>query len=92
MNVGDAAMLRILDRNDRPVGAAFLHRVQRVFKAETGQRQTIGRIFQRGAVAVAPRRALKGDGAGGIGGGSGGHGVDQGDGGGGKTVHDRCRA
>ena len=34
VNVGDAAMLRILDRDDRAVGAAVLDRFQRVFKAE----------------------------------------------------------
>jgi len=72
VNVGHAAMLRILDRDDRPAGAAILHRFQRVFEAEAGQRQAIGGIFGRSAVAVAARRPLERNGAGRIGRASGG--------------------
>ena len=43
MDVGDAAVQRILDRDDRAIGAAVLHRVDRVLEVEAGQRQPVGK-------------------------------------------------
>ena len=61
VDIGDAAMLRIFNRDDRAGSAAILDRLECVFKAEARQRQA-GRIaFQRSAVAIAARRALKGE-------------------------------
>ncbi len=87
MNVGDAAVLRILDRDDRARGASVLHRVERVLEGEARQRQAGGRVLERGAVAVAARRALQRHRAGRIGGGGGGHRLDQLQRGGGEAFH-----
>ncbi|SUJ26067.1 Uncharacterised protein [Sphingomonas paucimobilis] len=63
MDVGDAAMQRIFDRDDRAVGLARLHSLQRVGEIEAGQRQTIGKGLDGGDMAVGARRPLERDGA-----------------------------
>ena len=65
-------------------GLAVLHRIERILEAEAGQRQALGIVFERGAVAVAAGRALKGDGARGILRGGAGHLLDKGESGLGK--------
>ncbi|GGN40353.1 hypothetical protein GCM10011349_01170 [Novosphingobium indicum] len=66
MDVGHAAVLRILDGNDGPLGTPFLHGIQRILKGKTRQRQTVGVIFERRTVRVAAGRTLQRDGAGAI--------------------------
>ena len=87
VDVRDAAVLRVLDRDDRARGAAVLDRIERILEAEAGQRQAVGRIFERGPVRIGARRALEGDRARRIGGGGLGHLLDQREGGLGKAVH-----
>src|SRR3546814_10455582 len=43
MDVRDAAMQRIFDRDHRAIGAAILHGFDRVGEIETRQRQTVGK-------------------------------------------------
>src|SRR3546814_2527992 len=59
MNVGDAAVQAVLDRDDRAVDAPFAHRVDRVLERIAGHRQRIRVIFARGEVAVRAGRALQ---------------------------------
>ena len=59
MDVGDAAVQAVLDRNDRAVDAAFAHGVDRILERIAGHRQRVRVIFARGEVAVRARRALK---------------------------------
>jgi hypothetical protein len=56
MDIGHAAVLRILDRDDRLAGAPVLHRVERVLERKARQRQAIGHHFQRGAVRIGAGR------------------------------------
>ena len=63
MDIGDPTVLRILDRNDCAPRAPIGHRIERILERKARQRQAIGRGFQRGAVRIGARRALKGDGA-----------------------------
>ena len=66
MDVGDAAVERIFDGDHRAVGAAFLYRIDRVFKAETGHRDRIGaHLFDRD-VRIRAGCALEGHGTRGI--------------------------
>ena len=87
VDIGDPAVLRILDRDDRPVGAPFADRVDRVLETEAGQRQAGGIVFQRRAVPVAARRALERNRACRIGRSQGGHFLDQGERGGRVGMH-----
>jgi hypothetical protein len=54
MHVGHAAMLAVLDGDDRTVGAAILDRIQRVLETETGQRRARRIKIQRRPVRIAP--------------------------------------
>ena len=89
MDVRHPAVLRILDRDDRPRRQPVLHRVECILEAEAGQWQALAVIFERSPVSVAPRCALERDREARIGGGGAGQFIDQGEGGGGKRVHDR---
>jgi hypothetical protein len=60
MNVGDAAMQAVFDRNDRAVDAPVAHRLDRILEAVAGQRQRLRVEFARRKVAVRAGRALKG--------------------------------
>jgi hypothetical protein len=73
VDVGDAAVLRILDRDDRLAGASVLHRIERVLERKARQRQAAGQRVHRRAVRIGARRALKRHGARGFAGGGGGH-------------------
>ena len=73
MDIGNPAVLRIFDRDNRMRSAPILDRIERVFEAEARQRQAIGVPLERGAVAVAARRALERHSARRIGGGGLGH-------------------
>ena len=87
MHVGDTAVERILDRDDRTIGLALLHRVDRILERKARQREAVGERLLRGDMAVRPRRSLKRDRAlRGVGGG-GGHRGDDGTGGGGEILH-----
>ena len=59
VNVRDAAVQAVFDRDDRAVDAAVAHGIDRVLKSIAGQRQRVCVIFSRGEVAVRTRRALK---------------------------------
>ena len=61
MDIRHPPVLRVLDRDQSARSAAILDRVERVFEAEARQRQRFGIVFERRAVAVAPRRALERD-------------------------------
>ncbi len=87
MDIGDAAVERILDRNDRAVGAAVLHRVDRIGKVETGQRQAVRKCLGRRDMAVGAGRALKRDRARGLRHRGLGHPRDDRTGGGGEVFH-----
>ena len=91
VDVGDAAVERIFDRDDRMRGATVLHRVERILECEARQRQPVGEGFLRRDMAIGAGRALKGDRALGIGGGCRGHGGDDRAGGGGEILHRGAR-
>ena len=61
MNVGDATVLRILDRDDRLARSTILHRVECILEAEAGKGQRIWARFGSGTVGVRPGRSLEGD-------------------------------
>ncbi len=88
VDVGHAAMLRVLDRDDRLPCAAFLDRIQCVLKREARQQQTVGQSLKRRPVRVRAGCALKRYGARGIGLGGGGHLLDKDERGGGIALHD----
>jgi hypothetical protein len=91
VDVGHAPVLRILDGDDRLSGAPFTHGIERVLERKARQGQPLGHDFQRGAVRIGPRRALKRNRAGRIGSGGGAHAVDEQAGGFGEILHGQGR-
>lgn len=87
VDVGDPAVLRILDRDDRRPRPAVLHRLQRVLEAEAGERGEIGARFGRRAVRIGAGRTLEGDRARRIGGSDALHPLDDFEGRAGKGSH-----
>ncbi len=71
MDVRHAAVQRILDGDEGAGGAAVIHRVEGILEAEAGERQAVRETPLHRDMGVRARRALKGDGALGIGGGGG---------------------
>ena len=59
VDVGDAPVQRVLDRDHRAIGAALLHGFDCVFERETGQRQRIGEGLFDGDLRIGARRTLK---------------------------------
>ena len=87
VDVGDAAVKRILDRDDGAVGATVLDRGDRVVEGKARQRQCVRERLAHRLVRIGPRRALEGDGAMRFGGGRGGQRGDERGGGGGIVGH-----
>ena len=87
MDISNAAMLRILDRNNRAASFTGLYLLQRVFKAKAGQRQMLGASFHRRTMRIRTRRALEGNRVIGISRGRFAHFFNHSEGRGGKTVH-----
>src|SRR5580658_7413572 len=61
MDVGDAAVLRILDRDHRPLGAAFAHGGEDILERDAWQSWDAGKHRPAGHVGIRPQRALEGD-------------------------------
>ncbi len=66
MHVGDTAVQRILDRDDRAIGLAIAHRIERIGEVETGQGQAIRERLKGRDMRIGAGGALKSDGAFGV--------------------------
>jgi len=92
VDIGDAAVLRVLDRDDRLAGAAVLHRIQRILEGEARQRQAMRQALRAAArCELAPGAPLKRHGAFGIGRRGRGHFGDEAKRGSGKAGHGPMR-
>ncbi len=61
MDVGDAAMQRVLDRDNRQIGLAVAHRRDRILEGGTGNGLGLRQGLARGQIGIGPGLALKGD-------------------------------
>ena len=61
VDIGDPAVAGILDRDHRPLGAAFAHRGECILERDAGQGRHAGKHLAAGEVGIGPERALKGD-------------------------------
>ncbi|GAA0297407.1 hypothetical protein GCM10009087_03990 [Sphingomonas oligophenolica] len=62
MHVGNAAMERILDRDDRAIRPTVTHGIYRVGEIETGQGESVRERLERSDMGIGAGGALKGDG------------------------------
>src|SRR5438270_11918174 len=60
VNVGDASVQRILDRNDGQIGVAVADGGERVFECRARQRHRVWECFARGEIGISAGLTLKG--------------------------------
>ena len=88
VNIGHTAMLAVFDRDHGATRCAIFNRFQRIFEAETGQRQCIGCKLHCRLMRIGTRRPSKSNRLSGLLRRSGTHRIDKGEGRFGELTHD----